>query len=327
VVIRLNPGPREPKIRPPRRLPKNVQQIRAENTRLLKEIGQFVRNERARYGVTRKTLAQQCQVSERYLAQVEVGEANPSILVLDSIARALGMSPVDLMPSPGRLDPGRRQLLTRLQRLPTAELAALAGSLENAAHPEGPNRRARRIALVGLRGAGKSTLGAALAKRLAMPFIEVDKMVEQEHGAPIATLLEVYGRVAFRRYERECMARIIESHVSVVIATAGGIVTDEGNYAQLLHQTHVVWLKTTPAEHMQRVMEQGDFRPMADNREAMNDLVAILDARAPDYGRSHARLDTSGKSVEACVEELARMAEGLFARAVIPAGRSESRNP
>jgi len=260
---------------------------RPENTALLRDIGARVRNERAMRGVTRKMLAQNCQTSERYLAQIELGEANPSVLVLDSIARALDLDPVDLMPAGRKLD----------------------GSHVLAA----PNR-ARRIALIGLRGAGKSTLGAALAGQLNVPFIEIDKMVEREHGAPVATLFEVYGQGAFRRYERECLQRIVASNESAVIATAGGIVADERNFAQLLDQTHVVWLQTTPAEHMRRVMEQGDFRPMADNRDAMNDLMAILTARAAAYGRSHAQLDTSGKSVEASVTELVGVARELFGK-------------
>jgi XRE family aerobic/anaerobic benzoate catabolism transcriptional regulator len=311
VIVRLNPSPPPPKIRPPRRLPKNFKQVRAENTGLLRDIGQTVRNERARHGVTRKTLAQQTQLSERYLAQVESGEANPSILVLDQIARALGLSPIDLIPGPGRLDPGRRELLSRLQRLQTTELAALVGAREHAERSE-PNRRARRIALVGLRGAGKSTLGAALARRLAMPFLEINKMIEHEHGAPVTTLFEVYGHTAFRRYERDCVAGIVGSHVSAVIATAGGIVADDETFARLLDETHVIWLQASPSEHMRRVMEQGDFRPMEHNRDAMKDLVAILDARAPFYGQAHARLDTSGKSVDVCVEELVRIANGMF---------------
>jgi XRE family aerobic/anaerobic benzoate catabolism transcriptional regulator len=260
---------------------------RAENTALLVEIGSRVRNERAKRGATRKMLAAQCQTSERYLAQIELGEANPSVLVLDSIARALDLDPVELMP---------------------------AGRNRDIRHAPGAPHRARRIALIGLRGAGKSTLGLALAKQLDAPFIEIDKMIEREHGAPVSTLFEVYGQGTFRRYERECLERIVAKHESAVIATAGGIVADERNFAQLLDQTHVVWLQASPAEHMRRVMEQGDFRPMAHNRDAMNDLVAILDARAEAYGRSHAKVDTSGKSVEGCVRELAEAAEGLFGK-------------
>jgi XRE family aerobic/anaerobic benzoate catabolism transcriptional regulator len=259
---------------------------RPENSALLAEIGTRVRTERAKRGVTRKTLAQQCQTSERYLAQIETGEANPSVLVLDSIARALDLDPADLMPPP------------RLRAAPGF-------------HARG---RARRIALVGLRGAGKSTLGAALADRLSCGFIELDKMVERQHGAPSSELFEVYGQATFRRYERECLARIVADNDAAVIATAGGIVADETTLAQLLAETHVIWLTATPADHMRRVMEQGDFRPMARNRAAMNDLVAILDARQVAYGRSHARVDTSGKTVEACVDELTRITEGLFAK-------------
>jgi XRE family aerobic/anaerobic benzoate catabolism transcriptional regulator len=243
-----------------------------------------VRHERAKRGVTRKTLAQQCHTSERYLAQIELGEANPSVLVLDSIARALDLDPVDLMP-PGRM-----------------RVAADGRSVN----------RGRRIALIGLRGAGKSTLGAALAEKLGCPFVEIDKMIEREHGAPVATLFEVYGQGTFRRYERECLARIVAAHESAVIATAGGIVADGETFGQLLDRTHVIWLQASPAEHMGRVMAQGDFRPMADNRHAMNDLVAILEARAASYGRSHARIDTSGKSADACVRELVGLAERLF---------------
>jgi XRE family aerobic/anaerobic benzoate catabolism transcriptional regulator len=259
---------------------------RPENVALLRDIGTRVRTERAKRGMTRRALAEQSQTSERYLAQIETGSGNPSVLVLDAIARALGVDATDLMPVARRIAPAARNA-----------------------------NRARRIALVGLRGAGKSTLGAALAQRLHRPFIEIDKIIEQEHGAPIATLFDVYGQATFRRYEREALAHVVASSPTAVIATAGGIVADDVTLAQLLDQTHVIWLQASPAEHMRRVMEQGDFRPMAENRDAMKDLVAILDARAPAYGRAHAQVDTSGKSVEACVAELVTTAQGLFAKA------------
>jgi XRE family aerobic/anaerobic benzoate catabolism transcriptional regulator len=282
---------------------KTEKPAREANGALLRDIGTLVRNERAKRGMTRRALAEQCQTSERYLAQIETGAGNPSVLVLDAIARAFELEPADLMPA--------GDTLQRLRRLPPDTLAALMHAAQ--APDPGCANRARRIALIGLRGAGKSTLGAALGQALAMPFIELDKMIEQEHGAPVATLFEVYGQGTFRRYERECLQRIVVGHGSAVIATAGGIVADERSFAQLLDQTHVVWLRASPAEHMRRVMEQGDFRPMAHNRDAMNDLVAILNARAAAYGRSHARIDTSGKGVEACVDELIKIAEGLFA--------------
>ncbi|MBV8837827.1 MAG: helix-turn-helix domain-containing protein [Alphaproteobacteria bacterium] len=259
---------------------------RGDNPALLGQIGALIRNERAKRGMTRRALAEQCQTSERYLAQIEGGAGNPSVLVLDAIARALDVDPVDLMP------PRRR----------------------TATGPQSADR-AQRIALIGLRGAGKSTLGAELAQRLGAPFVEIDKMIEREHGAPVATLFEVYGQATFRRYERECLARIIAQHDRAVIATAGGIVADEQTFAQLLDRTHVIWLQASPAEHMQRVMEQGDFRPMDRNRDAMQDLVAILNARAAAYGRAHARLNTSGRALPHCVDELTLLAAQMFASA------------
>jgi XRE family aerobic/anaerobic benzoate catabolism transcriptional regulator len=260
-------------------------EARSENTALLRDIGARVRTERLKRGMTRRMLAAQCQTSERYLAQIETGEANPSVLVLDAIAQALDLDSVDLLPA------------GRAREMP--DLSAPS--------------RARRIALIGLRGAGKSTLGEALAQRLRCPFVELDKTIERAHGASTAALFEVYGQAAFRRYERECLTRIVADHEAAVIATAGGIVADEATLTQLLAQTHVIWLTATPADHMRRVVEQGDFRPMARNREAMSDLVAILEARQAAYGRAHARLETSGRTIEACVEELARISAGLFA--------------
>jgi XRE family aerobic/anaerobic benzoate catabolism transcriptional regulator len=259
---------------------------RGENASLLKAIGARVRNERAKRGMTRKMLAAQCQTSERYLAQIETGSGNPSVLVLQSIARAFDLDPVDLLP-PGRVRP---------------------------AHIHGAPDRAQRIALIGLRGAGKSTLGGLLAERLGIPFIELDKIIEREHGARVSELFEVYGQATFRRYERDALTRVIAANPAAIIATAGGIAADETTFAQLLDRTHVIWLQASPGEHMRRVREQGDFRPMSHNPTAMDDLVAILDARAPTYGRAHAQLDTSGKAIEASVEELGRIASELFAR-------------
>jgi XRE family aerobic/anaerobic benzoate catabolism transcriptional regulator len=168
--------------------------------------------------------------------------------------------------------------------------------------------RARRIALIGLRGAGKSTLGRGLAQVLDCPFIELDRLVEQDYGARIPDLIEIAGLATFRRYERACLERVIEAHGTAVIATAGGIVSDAETYALLLRRTHAVWIKARPEEHMSRVMEQGDFRPMAQNREAMADLVAILDARGADYARAQAELDTSGDTVERSLEKLQEIA-------------------
>jgi XRE family aerobic/anaerobic benzoate catabolism transcriptional regulator len=295
--------------RPARRRPK---QVRLENSRLLREIGSVVRNERAMQGMSRKTLAQRSNMSERFIAEIEAGIGNPSVLSLDAIARALTLDVFDLLPAVNH-DEARRRALVHLRQLPVDEIKNFLQAFSHPAVSNIPSMRGRRIALVGLRGAGKSTLGAALAGKLGCPFVELDTMIEAEYGAPVGMLFDVYGHATFRRYEREELTRVVATNEKAVIATAGGIVADETTFAQLLDQAYVVWLQASPAEHMRRVMEQGDFRPMAHNRDAMNDLVAILDARAAQYGRSHARLDTSGKTVEACMEELVKIAKELFA--------------
>jgi XRE family aerobic/anaerobic benzoate catabolism transcriptional regulator len=189
-------------------------------------------------------------------------------------------------------------VLDVLARTPVAELPALAELIESHAARHVAADRARRIALVGLRGAGKSTLGRRLADELACPFIELDRLVEQDYGARIPDLIEIAGLATFRRYERACLERVIDEHDTAVIATAGGIVSDAETYALLLRRSHTVWVRASPDEHMKRVMEQGDFRPMAQNREAMADLVAILEARRSDYARAQAELDTSGDTIE-----------------------------
>jgi len=316
-------APRYISNRPPAR---PARPLRPENTRLLREIGRVVRSERAKRGMTRKVLARQSGMSERFVAQIELGDGNPSVLSLDALARALNLDLFDLLPA---VDPdeARRRALIHLRQLPVDEVKAF---LQAFAYPGAlplPSLRAKRIALVGLRGAGKSTLGAMLAERLNMHFIELDKMIEREYGAPVAALFDVYGQATFRRYEREALTRIVATNPAAVIATAGGIVADESTFAQLLEQTHVIWLQASPAEHMRRVMEQGDFRPMENNEDAMNDLVAILDARAPDYGRSHARLDTSGRTSESCVNELTKIVGELFAKNLPLSPVPEAKNP
>jgi len=311
-AMTTEPAPPYISNRPPRPARRRPKQVRPENTRLLREIGYVVRNQRAMRGMTRKMLAQQSNMSERFVAQIEAGIGNPSVLSLDAIARALTLDVFDLLPAVSH-DEARRRALVHLRQLPVDEIKRFLQAFAHPAVSNIPSARGRRIALVGLRGAGKSTLGAALADKLGCGFIELDKMVETEHGAPVAALFDVYGQATFRRYERDALARVVATNATAVIATAGGIVADETTFAQLLDQTHVVWVQASPAEHMRRVMEQGDFRPMSRNPSAMDDLVAILDARAALYGRSHARLDTSGKTVEACVAGLVKIAKELFA--------------
>jgi XRE family transcriptional regulator, aerobic/anaerobic benzoate catabolism transcriptional regulator len=261
-------------------------------------IGRLVRLSRAKRGMTRRQLAQESGASERYLAQIESGQGNPSVLILKSIAQALDVPIIELLPRANGRPAAMTHVLDVLARTPVAELPALAELIESHAARHVTTDRARRIALVGLRGAGKSTLGRRLADELACPFIELDRLVEQDYGARIPDLIEIAGLATFRRYERACLERVIDEHDTAVIATAGGIVSDAETYALLLRRSHTVWVRASPDEHMKRVMEQGDFRPMAQNREAMADLVAILDARRADYARAQGELDTSGDTIE-----------------------------
>src|SRR5215471_13516934 len=281
---------------------------REDHRAFIAAIGRLVRLSRAKRGMTRRQLAQASGASERYLAQIEGAQGNPSVIILASIARALDVPIIELIPrSNGRIA-AMAQVLDVLGRVPVAELPEIADLLERRAGQDAAADRGRRIALVGLRGAGKSTLGRRLADTLGCPFIELDRLVEQDYGARIPDLIEMGGLATFRRHERLCLERIIDKHAAAVIATAGGIVSNPETYALLLRRTHTVWIKARPEEHMRRVMAQGDFRPMAQNREAMADLVAILDARHADYARAQAELDTSGDSVEQSLTKLARIA-------------------
>ena len=271
-------------------------------------LGQLVRLGRAKRGMTRRQLAQASGASERYLAQIESGQGNPSVMILKAIADALDVPIVELLPRDGRAAALNR-VVDLLVRLPADDLATMADLIEGRAERSRAADRARRIALVGLRGAGKSTLGRRLAETLGCPFIELDRLVEQDYGARIPDLIEIAGLATFRRYERACLERVIGEHATAVIATAGGIVSNPETYGLLLRRTHTIWIKARPDEHMRRVMAQGDFRPMAQNREAMADLNAILDARRTDYARAEAELDTSGDTPDDSFAKLLRIAE------------------
>jgi XRE family transcriptional regulator, aerobic/anaerobic benzoate catabolism transcriptional regulator len=279
-------------------------QAPADDDAFVAAVGRLVRLARAKRGMTRRQLAQGSGASERYLAQIESGQGNPSVIILKSIAEALDVPIIDLLPRSNGRTAAMTHILDLLGRMPLAELPAIAELIESRASADAASDRARRIALIGLRGAGKSTLGQRLARELGCPFIELDRLVEQEYGARVPDLIEMAGLATFRRYERTCLERVIAEHEAAVIATAGGIVANAETYALLLRRTHAIWLKARPDEHMSRVMEQGDFRPMAQNREAMADLVAILDARRADYARAEAELDTSGDTADASFEKL-----------------------
>jgi XRE family aerobic/anaerobic benzoate catabolism transcriptional regulator len=278
----------------------------------LAALGREVRRSRAKRGMTRRQLAQASHTSERYLAQIESGTGNPSVTVLRAIAQALDIPAGNLLGEAAVQSGARAALLDVVAQLPDQSLAELTELIETRFLPSERADRARRIALVGLRGAGKSTLGRMLARHLGWPLIELDRVVEQDYGASIPDMIEIAGTATFRRHERAALARVIAEHNTAVITTAGGIVSDRESYALLLRRSHTIWIKARPEEHMSRVMAQGDFRPMAQNREAMVDLVAILDARGPDYARAQAQLDTSGETVEQSFAKLLRISSDLL---------------
>src|SRR5215469_5466684 len=278
----------------------------------LADLGREVRKSRAKRGMTRRQLAQASDTSERYLAQIESGAGNPSVSVLRGVALALELPIVALLPETAAPNAGLNAVLDLLAQVPEAELPALTKLIEARVAPPEHTDRARRIALVGLRGAGKSTLGRNLAEHLGWPFIELDRVVEDEYGARIPDLIEMAGIATFRRQERSALERVIAKNESAVITTAGGIVSSRETYTLLLRRTHTIWIKAKPDDHMGRVMAQGDFRPMAQNRAAMADLVAILEARRADYARAQAELDTSGDTVEQSSAKLLRLVTNLL---------------
>jgi XRE family aerobic/anaerobic benzoate catabolism transcriptional regulator len=254
--------------------------------------------------MTRKILARDSGVSERYLAQLETGQGNVSILLLRQIAQALD-TPLQALVLDGPEPPVDLVHTTEfLRRLPATELIAARRLLVE--HFGGVDLEARRgrIALIGLRGAGKSTLGAMLADRLEMPFLELDRLIEQESGVSLSVIFDLYGQSGFRRLERRVLDQIIERYPRFVLATGGSLVSEPATFERLLTMCFTVWLRATPEEHMQRVIAQGDMRPMADNRESMSDLRRILDVREPLYRKADATINTSGGTVKESMELL-----------------------
>jgi XRE family aerobic/anaerobic benzoate catabolism transcriptional regulator len=277
----------------------------------LGRLGDRVREARARRGMTRKILARDSGVSERYLAQLEGGRGNVSVLLLRQIAQALNLPLAELVQEENG-QPVELVLIQQfLKRLPAARLGEVRERLMREFGSAYGDRRGR-IALIGLRGAGKSTLGAALARRLGIAFVELDQEIEAEAGTSLHEIFLLHGQQAFRRYERRALERTLENHEQCVIATGGSLVSEPGTYDLLLSTCYAVWLKAAPEEHMARVAAQGDYRPMAGNREAMDDLRRILDGRAKLYAQADLTIDTAGKTVDASLEELVRAVQPLL---------------
>jgi XRE family aerobic/anaerobic benzoate catabolism transcriptional regulator len=259
----------------------------------LRAFGERLRGERARRGMSRKLLADHAGISERYITQIESGKGNVSIAILRQIAGALGV-PLGKLVADERPSPELALINEFLARLSPAQLrqayASLAGS-------DAANRK-HRIALVGLRGAGKSTLGAALAKARKTPFFELDREIERLSGTSLGTLIEMYGQQAYRRYELQALKELLDAHPKFVVAAGGGIVSEAATYELLLRHCFTIWVRTTPEEHMGRVLAQGDRRPMAGSAQAMEDLRRILEERTPLYERADLTVDTTGMTVD-----------------------------
>jgi XRE family transcriptional regulator, aerobic/anaerobic benzoate catabolism transcriptional regulator len=287
-------------------------------------LGERARALRARRGMTRKALALAADVSERHLANLEYGLGNASILVLQQVARALQCPLAELTGDATTRSPewlmlrelleGRDEATLRRVRVAVGELLGTGGAPGRLA--EGRPQRSERVALVGLRGAGKSTLGAMLAEDLGYPFVELSRQIEQFAGCSISEIQALYGQNAYRRYERRALEEAIQIYPEAVIATPGGIVSDPANFNLLLSHCTTVWLKAAPEDHMKRVLAQGDTRPMAASREAMADLKSILAGRAAFYSKADFQLDTSAQPLQPtflALRGLVRDALGLAA--------------
>jgi XRE family transcriptional regulator, aerobic/anaerobic benzoate catabolism transcriptional regulator len=239
----------------------------AQDSVYLGRLGDRVRAWRTEHGITRRALAAASGVSERYLAQLEAGRGNISVLLLRRVARAMSV-PVEH--------------LVREDAAP----------------------RSARIALVGLRGAGKSTLGEKLALALGLPFVELDREVEVEAGARLEEVFAMYGQDAYRRFERRALERVLKDNERAVIATGGSLVTDPSSYELLLERCFCVWLKASPQEHMSRVIAQGDMRPFKGRSAALDEIRKLLADRDRLYARASLAVDTSGKTIRQTLQEL-----------------------
>ncbi len=286
-------------------------------------LGVRVRGLRARRGMTRKALSAAAEVSERHLANLEYGVGNASVLVLLQVAQALECSLAELLGDPTTLSPEWlmiRELLEHRDEATLRQVREAVGTLlgSGGAHAGQQGHHSSRIALVGLRGAGKSTLGALLAEDLGFPFIELSREIEKFAGCSINEIQGLYGQNAYRRYERRALEETIQLYTEAVIATPGGLVSDPATFNELLTHCTTVWLRAAPEDHMNRVAAQGDMRPMAGNREAMTDLKNILAGRAAFYSKADFHIDTSAAPLEATFASLRSVVRGALEDDAMP---------
>lgn len=275
--------------------PQDLDSIKSQGATYLLGLGTRIRRTRARRGMSRRILAQSSGVSERYLAELESGKGNISILRLRQIANAMGLPVEDLVCDCVIDSPEYTYLLQTIRLADPAELRQLCAALS--VKRRLPHQRRRVVALIGLRGAGKSTLGAILAERLALPFTELVKAIEARAGMDVNEIFALSGQATYRRLERQCLEEIVEHIDPGVLAVGGSLVSEPASYKRLLDSCITIWLTATPEEHMNRVVAQGDPRPMAGSVHAMDDLKQILTERDSLYRRADYIVDTSGRSI------------------------------
>jgi len=272
----------------------------------LEQLGQRVRTMRALRGMSRKVLAKVSGISERYIAQLESGKGNVSIVLLRRVSNAMGAHLEDLIPSsdPAPEWQGDWHVIRDLLRKASPGQIAQAKEVLAGGDASAQHASFCGIALIGLRGAGKSTLGKVLAKKIGWKFVELNKEIEAQNGLSVAEIIALYGQEGFRRMEQAALQSLLARKELMVLATGGGIVSEPLTFDLILSSFYTVWLKAEPEEHMGRVRRQGDLRPMADDRSAMAELRNILLSREPLYARAAAVVDTAGLSVDAAAARL-----------------------
>ena len=289
----------------------------ADKDPFLTVLGERVRTLRARRGMTRRVLAQEARVSERHLANLETGQGNASVMLLRQLAAALNCTIAELVGEDSVMSPEWSLIRQLLRGRDEGSLQRARRTLAELFGTGAPDKgRTGRIALIGLRGAGKSTLGRMLADDLTIPFIELNRVIERLAGCAVPEIHALYGASAYRRYEFRALEETIAEHAKAVIATGGGLVSEAATFDLLLTHCFTVWLRATPEEHMKRVIAQGDMRPMAGNTEAMADLKRILAGREEFYAKADLRFDTGGKPLAETYLELRTALTSKLASAV-----------
>jgi XRE family transcriptional regulator, aerobic/anaerobic benzoate catabolism transcriptional regulator len=272
-------------------------------TGFLEQLGQRVRTMRALRGMSRKVLAKVSGISERYIAQLESGKGNVSIVLLRRVSNAMGAHLEDLIPSNDAV-PDWAVLRDLLRKATPQQIAQAKDVLAGQRAAAQRQMSFSGIALIGLRGAGKSTLGRMLAKKIGWSFVELNKEIEAQNGLSVAEIIALYGQEGFRRMEQAALGQLLARKELMVLATGGGIVSEPLTFDLILSSFYTIWLKAEPEEHMARVRRQGDLRPMADDRSAMAELRTILLSREPLYARASAVVDTAGLTIDKAAARL-----------------------